>query len=194
MKRLAIVAAAFEGSLALLAVGLGWLLERPAFESLHLDGRGSLLGLLATAPPLAMCWICLTWRIRPLQEVIRVIDEVLAPMFRGCGLLGLALVAALAGLGEESLFRGVVQSAVASSLGGAHGPWIGLLVAAVLFGLLHLATPTYGVLATLMGGYFGWIWLATGNLLVPIAAHAVYDFLVLLYFVKRRQPPVVAER
>jgi membrane protease YdiL (CAAX protease family) len=51
----------------------------------------------------------------------------------------------------------------------------------VLFGLLHPITPTYAVLAALMGAYLGGVWLASGNLLVPIVAHALYDFIALAY-------------
>jgi membrane protease YdiL (CAAX protease family) len=45
----------------------------------------------------------------------------------------------------------------------------------------------YLVLAGLIGLYLGGIWLATGNLLVPIIAHAMYDFVALVYFVKTRK-------
>ena len=45
------------------------------------------------------------------------------------------------------------------------------------------------MLAGLFGLYLGALWLLTGNLLVAIAAHAVYDFFALLYLV-RFQPPV----
>src|SRR5262249_54526611 len=61
------------------------------------------------------------------------------------------------------------------------GPWLGLAAASVLFGLLHAVTPTYAVLATLMGGYLGGLWMATGNILAPIIVHALYDFVVLYY-------------
>jgi hypothetical protein len=64
--------------------------------------------------------------------------------------------------------------------------WIGLAVAALLFGLAHFITPTYAVLAGTMGLYLGWLWIDTGNLLVPITAHAVYDFLALAYLAKIR--------
>ena len=144
----------------------------------------ALLGLAATLPPLGLFWLCLKCPLRPFQEIARIVDELLVPLFRDCRLVQLAIIAALAGLGEEMLFRGVIQAAVAQEIGGPRGPWLGLLVAAMLFGLLHPVTPTYALLAALIGGYLGWLWLATGNLLVPATTHAVYDFLVLLYFVK----------
>ena len=107
-------------------------------------------------------------------------------MFRGCRLAELALIAALAGIGEEMLFRGVIQPAVAGAIGGPHGVWLGLLIAAILFGSLHPITLTYALLAGLIGLYLGWIWLASGNLLTPMVTHGVYDFLALAYLVKVR--------
>ena len=59
-----------------------------------------------------------------------------------------------------------------------------LALASIAFGLAHAVTPAYAVIATVFGAYFGWIWLATGNLLVVVVAHAVYDFVVLTLMVR----------
>ena len=85
------------------------------------------------------------------------------------------------------LFRGVVQPAVADWVGGPWGTWVGLAAAAILFGLAHQITITYALLAGLIGAYLGGIWLLSHNLLVPIIAHAAYDFIVLVYLVRIRK-------
>jgi membrane protease YdiL (CAAX protease family) len=36
-----------------------------------------------------------------------------------------------------------------------------------------------------MGAYLGGLWEASGNLLVPIVAHALYDFAVLRLLLRR---------
>ena len=41
------------------------------------------------------------------------------------------------------------------------------------------------MLAGLIGIYLGWLLAATDNLLVPIVAHAAYDFLALVYLLHR---------
>ena len=82
----------------------------------------------------------------------------------------------------------LIQEAAAGWVGGSWGVWVGLAVASVLFGLAHAITVSYVLLAALMGLYLGWLWIATGNLLVPIMAHAGYDFLALVYLVKIRRP------
>jgi membrane protease YdiL (CAAX protease family) len=38
-----------------------------------------------------------------------------------------------------------------------------------------------------MGAYLGGLWQTSGNLLVPIVAHAVYDFAVLCVLLRRER-------
>jgi uncharacterized protein len=187
----AFLAAAFEGGLALLAVGLGWLLGTPPLETFRWTWPDAGWGALATLPPLGLLWFCLVCPWRPLRRIVQVVDELLVPLFVNCRLAEFAVIAMLAGLGEEMLFRGVLQAAMAHWLGGAAGTWIALLAVGILFGLGHSITFTYAVLAGLIGMYLGAIWIISGNLLVPIIAHAVYDFVALVYLVtirKRNQP------
>lgn len=186
MKHFPLTAAIFEGSLVPLAILLGWLLKSPPMATLHLDGYAALLGLAATLPPLGLFWLCLKCPLGPFAEIAKITDETFVPLFRDCRIFELAVIAALAGLGEEMLFRGVIQTAAAQEIGGRHGVWIGLFIASALFGLLHPITPMYAVIAGLIGLYFGWLLLASGSLLVPVIAHGVYDFLALLYLVRLR--------
>jgi hypothetical protein len=185
-KHFAITAAAFEGGLVLVAIVLGWLLSVPPLRTFHFDARAAAIGVAATLPLLLLFWLCMTCPWKPLDTITRIIDETLVPLFRECGMFQLLVIAVLAGVGEEMLFRGVIQEAIAGEIGGPRGVWLGLFIASALFGLLHSITPTYAILAGLIGFYLGWLWLASGNLLAPIMAHAAYDFVVLLYVVKFR--------
>ena len=181
-RNLVLMAVVFEGGLGVVAVALGWVLGYQPLDRVEWTAMALALGTAACLPLMALLWICTRLPIQPFTNLLRVVDEFLVPMFRHCRVLELAVISALAGLGEEMLFRGVIQEVVAGSL----GVWAGLAVAAVLFGLVHLITPTYALLAGLMGVYLGWLWIETGNLLVPITAHAVYDFLALVYLAKIR--------
>jgi uncharacterized protein len=196
MKHFPLMAAVFEGCLTPLAIGLGWLLGTPPLAKLfHFNGHDALLGVAAALPPLGLFWLCLVCPWRPFAEIAKITVETLVPLFRGCSLAQLAIISGLAGLGEETLFRGVIQAGAAQGIGGPNGVWLALLLAAVLFGLLHLITPTYGILAGLVGLYLGWLWLLSGNLLTPIVAHAAYDFLALVYLakVKGRESGVMSD-
>lgn len=183
-KHFPLVAAAFEGGLLVVAVALGWLLGTPPLRTFRFDLYAVALGVAATLPPLGLFWLCLKCPWPPMRRIARILDETIVPWFGDCRIVELAIIAALAGIGEEALFRGVIQAVVAQEIGGQPGVWLGLLTAAVLFGLLHPITPTYALSAALIGLYLGGLWLVCGNLLAPIITHGLYDFLALLYLVR----------
>src|SRR5207302_1463392 len=116
-----------------------------------------------------------------LHPIKQFVDEVVKPLFRKCTLFDLALIALLAGAGEELLFRGTLQPLFVGWLGDL---WAGLILASILFGLAHLITPTYAVLASLVGLYLGWFAHQFDNLVEVILAHALYDFVGLVYLVR----------
>src|SRR5207249_730032 len=63
-------------------------------------------------------------------------------------------------------------------------PLAGIVLASLLFGLMHPITPFYVVLAALMGAFLGWIFIVTDNLLPAIITHGLYDFLALTYLTR----------
>jgi membrane protease YdiL (CAAX protease family) len=168
MLRLALLA---EAGLVLVALALGRWFGAPPFAALALSWRGLAWGIGATAPLLFGLWWCLGTRWPPVLRLMRVVAQQVAPVFRGAGPLEIGLLAALAGIGEEAVFRGVVQTA----LTGPIGPAAAILVGAVVFGLAHALTTSYAVLAGVLGAYLGWTYYLSGNLLVPVVAHALYD-------------------
>lgn len=189
-------AAIFEGSLTVVAVALGWLLARPPLETYQVSPGAVALGLAGVLPMLVLFALCLWLPLRPFSAVLRVLDETLIPLFKTCNLVEMAVISLLAGLGEEMLFRGVLQGALADWLGsvlpGGHGAalaaqWLAAIGIAILFGLMHAVNSSYALLSGLIGLYLGWLWMATGNLAVPITTHAVYDFLALAYLVRLRR-------
>jgi membrane protease YdiL (CAAX protease family) len=173
----------FEAGLGAFAWALGWWFERPPLAGFRWDPRDAVVGILITVPMYAGFLVCVHWPIGPLARIKRFSDEVLRPLFEPCSYVELGLISVTAGIGEEMLFRGLLQATFTDWWGAAAG----LVAASVLFGLMHLITPTYALLAGSLGLYLGGIWLANGNLLSVIVAHALYDFLALIYLVKRRQ-------
>src|SRR5262249_55630916 len=115
--------------------------------------------------------------------------EEIRPTFRHCTLAELAAVSVAAGIGEEMLFRGVLQALFTRWL----GTWTGVVLASLLFGLLHPITALYVVLAAICGVYIGMCWIATDNLLVVMVAHALYDFIALTYLLKSKSPASVPQ-
>jgi len=179
-----------EGGIGVLAIGLGWLLGYPPLRLVRWAAADVTAGLAATVPLLVVFWLCLRLPIRALRELLRIVEELLVPLVQHARVVELAVICALAGLGEELLFRGVIQNALAGWLGGPWGGWIGWLLAAALFGAAHAITRTYALLAGLIGLYLGWLWIMTGSLLVPILAHGLYDFAALVYLTRKRSEPI----
>jgi membrane protease YdiL (CAAX protease family) len=174
----------FEGGLGVLACVIGWLTALPPWAALRWDAADAGLGVLAALPLLGLFVLCVRWPVGPLGRVKRFMDEVVRPLFRDCTVADLALISLLAGLGEELLFRGLIQEALALRV----GPWAALAGGALLFGLMHAMTAAYFVLATAAGAYLGWAYLVSGNLLVPVIAHALYDFAALVYLLRGPRP------
>ena len=80
---------------------------------------------------------------------------------------------------EEALFRGFIQQGVASR----SKPWLGLLVASLLFGAAHLAGgPLLVLLAALAGACYGLAFLLSGRLSVAILLHFLFNFAHLALF------------
>jgi membrane protease YdiL (CAAX protease family) len=99
----------------------------------------------------------------------RISESAMGPFIQFAPTWALGLVSLLAGFGEEILFRGVLQAKA------------GLVISACIFGLCHFVTFSFFAIATVIGGYFGAVYLWTGqNILAPVIIHALYDFVVLL--------------
>jgi membrane protease YdiL (CAAX protease family) len=174
----------FEGALVVLAILAGWLIKLPPWEQVRWRVHCVAIGLVAAVPMLIGLWFVRRIRRGPIGRLNAVVEDFLVPLFARCSIVELALISALAGLGEELLFRGVLQPVLI----GWFGTAIGLLAASAVFGLLHSVTPTYAILATLIGVYFGGLVLWTENLLPPIIAHGVYDFAALVYLTRVAVP------
>lgn len=181
----------FEGGLAPLSLLLGWWLGHNPLAQFSWDAMDALRGALAPIPLVLLFLAILRWPIGRLRQIKSFCMEEFVPLLAGSSWSDMALIALSAGVGEEMLFRGVLQSSLGSWLGLGWG----LSVASVLFGLLHPISLPYIVLMIGVGFYFGGAFLLTGNLLTVMVTHAVYDFALMSYLLKftRSEPlgPVI---
>jgi len=85
--------------------------------------------------------------------------------------LNLVLVAVFAGVGEELLFRGVLQRLFIKLF---KNPWAGILVTAFIFSAIHI--QFYGFIPRfILGILLGLLYWYSGSLWPAIIAHFVYD-------------------
>jgi CAAX protease family protein len=91
----------------------------------------------------------------------------------------LILISVFSGVGEETFFRGAVQQE------------FGIVVASLLFGLVHVGPDRRFLLwtlwAVLAGFLFGGLYDLTGGLLAPILAHAAHNAATLLLWKRSRK-------
>jgi membrane protease YdiL (CAAX protease family) len=175
-----------EGGLAVAALVLAWLFRvnlRDMFPAVGPPLLSAILrGLLATLPMLVIFLMLINsnWpMMRQMREQVQwLIDE----MFPSRSIMQFAMIAVLAGVGEELLFRGAMQSILASWT----TPVIGLMITSVLFGLAHALSKLYFLFAVAVGAFFGWMALSCNDLVAPMIAHGVYDFLALAYLSRRK--------
>jgi membrane protease YdiL (CAAX protease family) len=83
-------------------------------------------------------------------------------------------------VGEELLFRGALQTKLAEWT----SPIVGLLLTSFLFGLAHALSKLYFLFAIAVGAFLGWLALEYHDLVAPMIAHALYDFVALVYLSK----------
>ena len=170
-----------EAGLLLLAWALARWLDVTPWEPAGSLVAGVGWGILAALPLLvALRWM-LSTRMAPIRRLVALVEEQLAPLLLPLSAWQLGALAVVAGISEETLFRGVLQAA----LGRLLSPAGGLLVASGLFGLAHFASRTYAAVAALMGLYLGLLFLVQKTLVAPVVTHALYDLAALLWLVQR---------
>ena len=197
-------AALFELALAAIALFLGWALgpsARATVPEFSPDDiwpilSSILLGCLAAGPILLVVEVLRRIPWEPIRELERLTDEGMIKTLLNLRPAELIMVSICAGIGEELLFRGWLMYWLADGIGltGIAGPAdsaaaLGgaLVISSLVFGLFHPITKLYIILAAFMGAYFGGLVLYTGNLLVPIAAHASYDAVQLIMTARQEQ-------
>lgn len=166
-----------EGGLLVLAFAIGLLIGvRPAAQ-LTWSWQDLTWGILATLPLLLM--FAVSWRAqwKSFREVREFLRDVLGPLLDNCNLLDMITLALLAGVCEEVLFRGLIWQSLH-----VHNAVLALLLTNLLFGLAHSVTPMYAIVAGMAGVYLTLLMLIgdSPNLLIPMTAHSLYDFIAFL--------------
>jgi membrane protease YdiL (CAAX protease family) len=175
-------ACTFEASLILVAVVLGWIAGIDPFAALSFSEPAILYGVLGTLPLVLVFLALQVAPIKSLQAIRQLLMETLVSRLFALHWTDLLVLAAIAGVAEEVLFRGVLQPWLERAWGLQAGLWL----SSALFGLVHFITPAYALLATLVSVYLG-LSLDVGesrNLLTPIVIHGLYDFLAFLIIIR----------
>lgn len=101
-------------------------------------------------------------------------------LFAGYSWGRIATIATLAGVGEELLFRGFLQTWLGQHIAIA----LSILLVSLVFGLLHYLSHAYFICTFLMSVAFGVGYYLTGSLLMVMVWHGVYDLIALGVIIK----------
>lgn len=174
---------AFEGGLGVLALIVGWCLGHVPLDRIYPRLLPLFAYAAATLPLLAALALLLSFDWKIVRDLRHFMDGFVLPMFAGARWWELALLCAAAGLGEELLFRGLLQPIFCGALGVGWG--IGLVN--LLFGLMHPFSVTYVVVASLIGLYLSVLFVISDNLIAPMVVHGLYDFVALFWMLHVRK-------
>jgi len=182
------------------ALFFGFYLKKP-FSSLFqkTDYRGLLLVLLLTASFMVINTIFIDlnsqmalpsfmsgleqWATRlekQMEELTRYLTEMDSAAYF---ILSIFVIALIPAVGEELVFRGLVQNVV---LKGSKNIHVAIWVSAFIFGFIHF--QFYGLIPRMMlGALFGYFYAYTGNLTFPILGHFINNglSLFLVYFYQK---------
>jgi membrane protease YdiL (CAAX protease family) len=179
-----------EGLLAMF--GFFWIEQqgRDLTTVIGFSGEGTAGGILAGVVAFAATILVhgrLAPRLGPLRRWRRWVEEQLVPFLEPVGVWTALGISISAGVGEELFFRGAMQ------------PVFGIPITALLFALAHVggllrreALPLF-FFTLLLGLAVGWAYHQIGVLWPLIVAHAVIDFLIILWLRRLRSPAAVPE-
>lgn len=92
-------------------------------------------------------------------------------------LINLGLIAIIPAIGEELFFRGILQQILQNKVKAHAAVWI----TAIIFSAIHF--QFFGFIPRmLMGALLGYLFLWTGNIWVPVAAHFTNNAAAVLYY------------
>ncbi len=130
--------------------------------------------------------------LAPFEQWVRNQEEKLTGVtkylttFKTTGQLVVALlvVGVIPAVGEETLFRGILQRNFSYWTGNVH---VGIWLAAALFSAIHVQFLGFFP-RLLLGALFGYLYVWSGNLWVPILAHFVNNgFTVLMVYLYQKK-------
>ena len=165
-----------EGGLLVIALVGFWLVGPPISTIVAINFVDFLWGILAGLGLLAIVLLAIDTRLGEGSRMRQDIDR-LIPVFENVRFIDLVLIAALAGAGEEAVFRGVLFF----HLDLWWGTVVAVLITSTLFGLVHPLSISYFTFTMIIGVIMASLFLVTDNLLVPMVAHGIYDLAALIY-------------
>ena len=177
------IAIGFGGLILGMLIGPEARLLVPQWHEWTEIGSGIIWGTVAAIPMVVAAVVISALPLESIRALQELTERRLLPFFKELSWAQIALFALTAGVCEEVFFRGWLQCWLTGPID-PIAPWqpqvvVGVVLGGVAFGACHAMTPVYFALATLAGIFLGFLLVESSNLLIPITAHAVYDWVML---------------
>lgn len=117
-------------------------------------------------------------KTKKFYNTVELFEKLLAPAFENLKILDIILLSLISGFCEEIFFRGLLL------------PKFGIVLASIAFGLLHfpgLKFWFYALWAALSGALFGYLFIISHSLWVPITAHAINNIIGMILLTKLKR-------
>ena len=111
------------------------------------------------------------------EKLVRMQADTYAFLGPNLGWPAIVFISLCAGVGEEALFRGGLQTFLDDEIGVP----LAILISSAVFALIHLGKPVITALLLVVGAIFGTIYWLTGSLLTVMIGHTLYDIWALRY-------------
>lgn len=136
-----------------------------------------LQGLALGAALIALAFAMFRGLPRISEALVRMQAETYAFLGPKLGMPAIVFISLCAGVGEEALFRGGLQTFLGDYLGAP----LAIVLSSAVFAAIHLGKPVITLLLLVVGLIFGTVFWLTGSLLAVMIGHALYDIWALRY-------------
>lgn len=136
-----------------------------------------LQGLALGAALIALAFAMFRGLPRIAEALVRMQAETYAFLGPKLGMPAIVFISLCAGVGEEALFRGGLQTFLGDYLGAP----LAIVLSSAVFAAIHLGKPVITLLLLVVGLIFGTGFWLTGSLLAVMIGHALYDIWALRY-------------
>lgn len=181
-----------------------FLFSRDSFRYLHLSKEPSVITVLLVAFSIVAVIPFLNWTsemnsrlmlpdgLKDLEQKMKLMEDEAAQLTKlflvshntRDLIVNLFIIAVLPAIGEEFLFRGVIQRLLGEWTKNIH---VGIFLAAFIFSFIHF--QFYGFVPRfLLGLYFGYLMFWSRSIWVPVAAHLVNNGMAVIYYHFSKQP------
>lgn len=160
-----------------LGAGIWYLSDRPLRAFVEFDVSQAWSGLLLGLFLIVIAAGVFFGFPRLSEKLVRLQSDTYSFLQKPFSLPAIVWISICAGVWEEAFFRGGVQTFLTDLI----GDHLAIFLTSAVFAAMHMAKPVISAILLAMGLLFGYVYWASGSLLLVMIGHAVYDVFAIAY-------------